>query len=90
MPKLLSDFELGDIADIVAQGFFNSEEKDLENQVVLQGPGYYRCVQLLTGAFVSVEKVTLIEEEEYESFGDRIIVTTDEHYILYIKVTAPV
>jgi hypothetical protein len=87
MPQSLSNFELIDIHNIIAQGFFNQEEKELEDQVVAAGYGYFRCVQLLTGAFISVEKVTEITEDEFEIFPDRLVVTTDQNYILYIKVT---
>jgi len=89
MPQLLSNFELANIRNIVDQGFFNQEEKELENQVVGAGYGYFRCVQLLTGAFISVEKVTEITEDVFEIFPDRLVVTTDQHYILYIKVMDP-
>lgn len=89
MPQLLSTFNLSETYDIVAQGFFNQEEKDLESQVVAQGSGYYRCTQLLTGAFISVEKVTEILEEAYETYTDRLIGLTNDHRIIYINVVIP-
>ena len=75
---------------IVPHKFFNEFEKNLEDQILNEGTGYYRCVQLLSGAFISVEKVTEITEEVYETFNDRLVAITDEHRIFYIYATTEV
>ena len=64
---------------IVPHKFFNEFEKNLEDQILNEGTG-----------FISVEKVTEITEEVYETFNDRLVAITDEHRIFYIYATTEV
>jgi hypothetical protein len=72
----------------VAENYFNDQEQGIVDYIKVNGSGYYKLTQLKTGAFVNVEKVTEIVEDDFIVYGGLLCVIgsddVDWHYGYFI------